>query len=483
MLSEATAVFERYRRWLSFAVVVTDVLLINLAFAVAYWLRYGLQWFATVDEADFVSYAAFIPASLTLTLLLLFIYKLNGVYNQQRGASWFDEVFSIMTGTAMGIILMVFVIVFLFQPILYSRLIFFYAGVLITILLGISRLGKRMVRNSLRRRGLGVDRLLIVGAGEVGRTVMRNVVAHPSLGYQVVGFVDDDPEKGRTNIGRFSALGNTSNIPHLVKELTIDEVIVTLPWMYHRKIVSIIAQCEREQVRVRIVPDIFQMTLTTLDVEGLGGIPMIGVRELSIGGSQLFVKRTMDVIISLVGLIVLLPFFIIIAIAIHLDSPGPAFFSQIRVGKGERLFACFKFRSMRQGAEGEQEKLKDRNEADGVFFKIREDPRITRVGRFLRRTSIDELPQLINVLMGHMSLVGPRPAPPSEVQRYQPWHKRRLDVAPGITGLWQVSGRSQLTFDEMVLLDLYYVENWSPFLDLQILVRTIPKVILGEGAY
>jgi exopolysaccharide biosynthesis polyprenyl glycosylphosphotransferase len=476
-------VFERYRRWISIAVAVTDVLLINLAFAVAYWLRYDLQWFAAVDEAYFVSYSAFIPASLTLTLLLLFIYKLNGVYNQPRGASWFDEVYSIMTGTAMGIILMVFVIVFLFRPLLYSRLIFFYAGVLITILLGISRLGKRMVRNTLRRRGRGVDRLLIVGAGEVGRTVMRNVVAHPSLGYQVVGFVDDDPEKGRTDIGRFSALGNTSNIPRLVKEMAIDEVIVTLPWMYHRKIVSIIAQCEREQVRVRIVPDIFQMTLTSLDVEGLGGIPMIGVRELSIGGSQLFVKRTMDVIISLVGLILLLPFFIIIAIAIQLDSPGPAFFSQIRVGKGERLFACFKFRSMRQGAESEQERLKDKNEADGVFFKIREDPRITRVGRFLRRTSMDELPQLINVLMGHMSLVGPRPAPPSEVQRYQPWHKRRLEVAPGITGLWQVSGRSQLTFDEMVLLDLYYVENWSPLLDVQILIRTIPKVILGEGAY
>jgi exopolysaccharide biosynthesis polyprenyl glycosylphosphotransferase len=476
-------VFDRYRRWLSIAVAVTDVLLINVAFAVAYWLRYGLQWFAAVDEADFVSYSAFIPASLTLTLLLLFIYKLTGVYNQPRGASWFDEVYSIMTGTAVGIILMVFVIVFLFPPLLYSRLIFFYAGVLITILLAASRLGKRMVRNYLRQRGLGVDRLLIVGAGEVGRTVMRNVVAHPALGYHVVGFVDDDPDKGRTDIGRFPALGNTSNIPRLVKELVIDEVIITLPWMYHRKIVSIIAQCEREQVRVRIVPDIFQMTLSSLNVEGLGGIPMIGVRELSIGGSQLFFKRTIDVVGSLVGLILLLPFFIIIAIAIRLDSPGPAFFSQIRVGKGERLFACFKFRSMRQGAESEQEQLKDRNEADGVFFKIREDPRITPMGRFLRRTSIDELPQLFNVLMGHMSLVGPRPAPPSEVQRYQPWHKRRLEVAPGITGLWQVSGRSQLTFDEMVLLDLYYVEHWSPLLDLQILVRTIPKVLLGEGAY
>jgi len=476
-------VFERYRRLLSIAVAITDVLLINLAFAIAYWLRYGLQWFAAVDEAYFVPYSAFIPISLALTVLLLSIYKLGGVYNMPRGASWFDEVYRLTTGTATGIILIIFFIVFFVQPTLYSRLIFFYAGTLITILLSISRLGKRLVRTMLRKRGLGVDRLLIVGAGEVGRTVMRNVVAQPALGYHVVGFVDDDPDKGGTDIGRFKALGNTTYIPRLVKELAIDEVIITLPWMYHRKIVSIIAQCEREQVRVRIVPDIFQMTLSHLDVEDLGGIPMIGVRDISISGSQRFVKRAMDVAISLLGIIFLFPIFILLAVMIRLDSPGPAVFRQIRVGKEEQLFACFKFRSMKVGADEEKDRLLDKNEVRGPVFKMRDDPRITGMGRFIRRTSLDELPQLFNVLMGHMSLVGPRPAIPSEVQRYQPWHKRRLEVAPGMTGLWQVSGRSELSFDEMVLLDLYYIENWSPLLDLQILVRTLPKAILGEGAY
>jgi exopolysaccharide biosynthesis polyprenyl glycosylphosphotransferase len=476
-------VFERYRRLLSMAVAATDVLLINLAFAIAYWMRYDLQWFAAVDEAYRVPYKSFIPVSLALTLLLLGIYKLSGVYNQPRGASWFDEIYRVMTATATGIILVVFVIVFLFRPFFYSRLIFFYAGLLITVLLSISRLGKRVARNRLRQKGLGVDRLLIVGAGEVGRTVMRNVVAQPALGYHVVGFVDDDPDKGSTDIGRFKALGNTANIPNLVKELAIDEVIVTLPWMYHRKIVSIIAQCEREQVRVRIVPDIFQMTLSHLDVEDLGGVPMIGVRDISIGGTELLFKRVMDVAVSLAVMIFLFPVLFLIGLAIRLDSNGPVIFRQLRVGKGEQVFACFKFRSMRDGAEEEQEQLLHRNEADGPIFKIRNDPRITRVGRFLRRTSLDELPQVFNVLMGHMSLVGPRPAPPSEVQRYQPWHKRRLEVAPGMTGLWQVSGRSELTFDEMVLLDLYYIENWSPFLDVQILLRTVPKILIGEGAY
>ncbi len=475
--------FERYRRLLSIAVAIADVILINVAFAIAYWLRYDLQWFASVDEANFVTYASFVPVSLTLTVLFLGIYKLNGVYDQPRGASWFDEVYRLLTGTATGIILMVFVIVFLFRPLFYSRLIFFYAGVLITILLSLSRLGKRWLRTRLRQRGLGVDRLLIVGAGEVGRTVMRNVVAQPALGYHVVGFVDDDPDKGGTDIGRFQALGNTANIPSLVQELAIDEVIITLPWMYHRKIVSIVAQCEREQVRVRIVPDIFQMTLSHLDVEDLGGVPMIGVRDISIGGTQLLFKRVADVAVALVGLVLFFPVFALIGVAIRLDSPGPVIFRQLRVGKNEQVFACFKFRTMHEGADEAKETLREQNEVDGPIFKIRNDPRVTTVGRFLRRTSLDELPQLVNVLMGHMSLVGPRPAIPAEVQRYQSWHKRRLEVAPGITGLWQVSGRSELTFDEMVLLDLYYIENWSPFLDFQILFRTLPKMITGEGAY
>lgn len=475
--------FDRYRRLFSIVGAVVDVLLINLAVAIAYWLRYQLQWFAAVDQAYLVPYQAFVPMSLALTILLLGIYKLSGIYDPPRDASWFDETYRLLTGTATGIILIVFVIVFFFRPYLFSRLTFFYAGMLIAIFLSVSRLMQRIVHAHLRKRGKGVDRLLIVGVGEVGRTVMRNIVAHPSLGYQIIGFVDDDPEKGKTDIGRFKALGSTNNIPSLLNELGIDEVIVTLPWMYHRKIVGITAQCDREHVDVRIVPDLFQMTLTHLDVEDLGGIPVIGVRDVTISSGKRMFKRTVDVAISLIGLVLLLPVFLLVALLIRLDSSGPVFFRQIRMGKDGHLFTLFKFRSMHEGAEAEQAKLQAQNEADGPLFKIRNDPRVTRVGRFLRRTSLDEFPQFLNVLIGHMSLVGPRPAPPSEVERYLPWHRRRLEVAPGMTGLWQVSGRSELTFDEMVLLDLYYIEHWSPLLDLQILIRTLPKMLLGQGAY
>lgn len=474
--------FKRYRRWVSLIMALMDVVLINLAFVAAYWVRYDLQWFRTVDPANYAPFQMYTPFALVLTVLLMLAYKLGGVYNQPRGASWFDEVFALVGGTTTGIVI-VTAITFWFRPLVYSRLMFIWAGAIIVTLLSLSRLIKRRVLESRMRRGLGVDRVLIVGAGEVGRKLMRNIVAQPELGYQVIGFVDDDAEKNRTDIGRFKALGDVDNLPRVVQEEAIDEVIVTLPWMHHRKILGIMRQCEREQVRARIVPDLFQLALSRVDIEDLGGIPIIGVKEISITGWNLAFKRASDLVVSLVGLILLSPLLLLISAAIKLDSRGPILFKQDRVGKGGHRFVFYKLRSMRQGAEGERHQLADRDEVVGVTFKIRHDPRCTRVGRFLRRTSLDELPQFYNVLRGEMSLVGPRPAIPSEVEQYQEWHRRRLEIPPGITGLWQVSGRSRLTFDEMCLLDIYYLENWSPLLDLKIALKTIPAVLAGRGAY
>jgi exopolysaccharide biosynthesis polyprenyl glycosylphosphotransferase len=474
--------FERYRRRVSLIMALIDVVLINLAFAAAYWVRYDLQWFRAVDPANYAPFRAYIPFALVLTVLLMISYKLGGVYDQPRSASWLDEVYALFGGTTTGI-LIIMAITFWFQPLVYSRMMFIWAGLIIVTLLSLSRLIKRWVWESRMRRGMGVDRVLIVGAGEVGRRLMRNIVAQPELGYQVIGFVDDDPEKNSTDIGRLKALGGIDNLPQVVQEEAIDEVIITLPWMYHRKILGIMRQCEREQVRARIVPDLFQLALSQVDIEDLGGIPIIGVRAISITGWKLAFKRTSDIILSLAGLILLSPLMLLISVATKLDSPGPVLFKQVRVGKGGRSFLCYKFRSMRQGAEEERPQLADRDEAVGPTFKIRHDPRCTRVGRFLRRTSLDELPQFYNVLRGEMSLVGPRPAIPFEVEQYQEWHRRRLEVWPGMTGLWQVSGRSRLTFDEMCLLDIYYLENWSPLLDLKIALKTIPAVLAGTGAY
>jgi exopolysaccharide biosynthesis polyprenyl glycosylphosphotransferase len=461
---------------------LADVVLINLAFAAAYWVRYDLQWFRAVDPAYDASFRAYIPFALVLTALLLVAYRLGRVYHQPRSVSWLDEVYALFGSTTTGIVI-IMAITFWFQPLVYSRLMFLWAGVLIVTLLSGSRLIKRWVWGSLMRRGMGVDRMLIVGAGEVGRRLMRNIVAQPELGYRVIGFVDDDPEKNRTDIGRFKALGEIDSLPRVVQEEGIDEVIITLPWIYHRRILGIMRQCERERVRARIVPDLFQLALSRVDIEDLGGIPIIGVKEISITGWNLAFKRTSDIVLSLAVLVLLFPLMLLISVAIKLDSPGPVLFKQVRVGRDGRRFVFYKFRSMRQGAEEERPQLADLDETVGPIFKIRRDPRCTRLGRFLRRTSLDELPQLYNVLRGEMSLVGPRPAIPVEVEQYQEWHRKRLEVSPGMTGLWQVSGRSQLTFDEMCLLDIYYLENWSPLLDLKIALKTIPAVLAGTGAY
>ncbi|MGQ9714692.1 MAG: undecaprenyl-phosphate glucose phosphotransferase [Anaerolineae bacterium] len=473
---------QRFQRLVTWITVATDVILINLAFALAYWIRYHLQWFRPVDEVYYTSYRTYIPIGLALTGVLLVSYGLEGVYRPSRGRSWFDEVYAIFSGTTTGIVLMVAIFYF-YQPQYHSRLIFIYALVLITALLGLSRLAKHSFLEWLRRRGTGVDRVLIVGAGEVGRTVMRNLVARPELGYQVVGYVDDDPQKGSSALGRFRGRGGWARRPAGLAGGGVDEVIITLPWMYHRKILSLVSQCQQARVRVRIVPDVFQMRLTHVDVDDLNGIPLIGLRDVAISGWKLFLKRAVDVVGALVGLVVLSPLMACIALVVRLETPGSPIYRQTRIGREGRPFTLYKFRSMYQGAEEERDRLAPLNEADGPLFKIRDDPRVTRVGRVLRRLSLDELPQLWNVLRGDMSLVGPRPPLPEEVAQYQDWHKRRLEVAPGITGLWQVSGRSELTFDEMVMLDLYYIENWSLGLDFRIALRTIPRVILGYGAY
>jgi len=232
-----------------------------------------------------------------------------------------------------------------------------------------------------------------------------------------------------------------------------------------------------------VVPDLFQLSLGGVDVTAINGIPLIGIKQTTLTGFNLAVKRAFDLACAGLALVLLSPIWLLIALAIKLDSPGPVLFRQMRSGREGRPFVLYKFRSMYEGAETDMERLLAMNEASGPLFKIKDDPRRTRVGRFLRRTSLDELPQILNVLRGDMSLVGPRPALASEVAQYQDWHRKRLEVLPGLTGLWQVSGRSDLSFDEMVMLDIYYGENWSLGTDLRILLRTVPQVLFGDGAY
>ncbi|MBI4301048.1 MAG: sugar transferase [Chloroflexi bacterium] len=460
---------------------VSDVLVVNLAFLLAYWIRYSLGVFGEVAEPNYVKIREYWAAQIFLSLILFIAYALGGLYRRPLRAPFADEGVSILATTSIGITLTL-ALVYLYRGLAYSRGVFLIAWFLIILLLALSRMLWRLLLAELRRRGFAVQRVLVVGGDHLGKRVMHVIATEPNLGYQLVGFVQ---EEAGEDLGRFPFLGRMKDLDQVVANYDVNELIIALPSSQHHKIVEIAEHCRRQSLAFKlvIVPDIYELSLGGINVDDLRGIPVIGVKEVSIKGINLMIKRVIDLAVASTLFILLAPLWLILSIAIKLDSPGPALFKQVRIGKGGRAFQAYKFRSMKNTAEADLPELRALNEADGPLFKIKNDPRVTRVGHFLRRTSLDEMPQLINVLKGEMSLVGPRPPLPSEVEQYEIWHRKRLETAPGLTGLWQVSGRSDLPFDEMVLLDIYYIENWSLALDLRILLRTVPAILIGQGAY
>jgi exopolysaccharide biosynthesis polyprenyl glycosylphosphotransferase len=470
------------KHWRTTLLIVLDAVLANVGFLWAYWVRYRLQWPFPVASENYVPYDAYLLTQAILTVLLIVVYALYRAYNQQRGRNWMDEAAIVFSGTMTGTMLMI-VITYFVPELSYSRGLFALATVTILLLLTLARIVKHIALGQLRKRGVGIQKVLIVGAGEVGRTVMRTIVARPELGYRVAGFVDDDPIKGSADLGRLKALGSLDNITEMVCAHGVHAVIITLPWNYHRKILRVVRQCERHNVQPYIVPDLFQMTISQVGIEHLGEVPMIGLRDEAIGQGWRIVKRAFDIVASLLAIVLGVPLWFAISVAIVLDSPGSVIFEQTRLGEKGRPFSFLKFRTMIEGADEQKEALLEANAADRRLPKFKDDPRVTRVGRWLRKHSLDEVPQFLNVLRGEMSIVGPRPALPSEVEHYMPWHRHRLDVPAGITGMWQVSGRSDLCFDEAALLDIWYAENWSFLLDLEIMLKTIGVMVLGRGAY
>jgi exopolysaccharide biosynthesis polyprenyl glycosylphosphotransferase len=346
--------------------------------------------------------------------------------------------------------------------------------------------GRALARSRCRRSIHYLQNTIIVGAGDVGQSIARKILEHHEYGMNLVGFVDAQPKERSPGLEHLTLLGDIDDIPGLVRVLDVERVIVAFSNDAREDVVLLLRDLNDLDVQVDIVPRFFDVLSPSVDIHSLGGVPLIGLRPPRLSRSSAILKRCVDLAGAIVGLVVLAPLFAVVALAIRLDSPGPAFFHQVRMGRGDRTFRIVKFRTMVADAEQRKAQVAHlnrhaRNGGDARMFKIDGDPRVTRVGRLLRRLSIDELPQLWNVLRGEMSLVGPRPLILDEHAHVSDWAERRLDLRPGVTGLWQVLGRDGIPFEEMVRLDYVYVTSWSLWNDCRLLLRTLPVVTKGNG--
>jgi exopolysaccharide biosynthesis polyprenyl glycosylphosphotransferase len=356
-----------------------------------------------------------------------------------------------------------------------SRFAIAFTGLMsIVVLIGYRLLRKMLVQHQLAV-GKGVRNALIVGEGEVGRALARQLDESKSMGYAVIGFLYNGEPNGDSRV-----LGSIEDLYQVARAHFIDEIFITIP--SERDVVKrVVLEARRNRIDVKLVPELYDGLAWQSPLEYFAGFPMVELHQEPISPLGILVKRLLDIVISATGLIILSPLLLVGALAIKLDSQGPMLYRSRRVGKKGAQFICYKFRTMVKDADRLKEEVAHLNEREGLIFKIKDDPRITRVGRILRKYSVDELPQLWNVLKGDMSLVGPRPPVVGEYQSYSLPHLRRLDVMPGITGLWQVRARRDPSFDKYLNLDLEYIENWSIGLDCRILLETVPVVLRGTG--
>ncbi len=464
---------------LSLQLFLIDLLIIPAGLAIASWLRWVLPFGQELPRSavnlPFIVY-------LLVTLSWLISLVLGGAYDPQRALRWFNEASRVIVAGFLATVVTAGVLYMTYREV--SRLQFFYIFVATLVLLLAHRAVLRVSYRIVGKTRPGSQaRVLIVGAGDLGQRVAQVILDHSRWGFSLVGFLDDDEAKQGETYDGTKVLGKIFEVKVFVAERKVDEVWIALPVWALDRLNLVITELERLPVRIKIVPDYFSLAMVQAKAEILGGIPIIGLREPVIEGLPRLLKRGFDLVIGSLLLFLVFPPMIIIAIAIKLDSSGPLIFRQERVGENGRLFGMYKFRTMVAGAEEQQAQVNIQTEDDEVLHKRPDDPRVTKVGHFLRRYSLDELPQLMNVLKGEMSLVGPRPEIPWLVDRYEPWQRKRFAVPQGLTGWWQINGRSDKPMHLNPEDDLYYVYNYSLWLDIQILLRTPLAVLQGRGAF
>ena len=456
-----------------------DVAAATLSLALAGWLRQVLPYGLPLGGRG---------TGLTLGIYLIVAviwpvtFRLFGTYDTNRILRFAHEVQTVLGASFMATLAFAGALYLLYRTI--SRLLFAYFFLIDMLAIMVCRVLVRLIFKALKAERITEQRILLVGAGEVGRHMAALLHERAWMGLQLVGFLDDDRRKMGQFVGGFPVLGELKEAPQLLREHGIDEVIITLPLHAHRRLGELVSVLNDMPVNVRVVPDFFPLAYLSTTAGLLGDMPLITLKEPAVSGLALVAKRAMDLLLTVFAVLVLWPLMSAIAVWIKVESSGPVLFKQQRVGLNGQLFWIYKFRTMKAGAEDDMRAIMERTQ-DGKSFlrKDRPDPRITHVGQHLRRWSLDELPQLLNVLKGEMSLVGPRPEMPFLVAEYESGQRKRLCVSPGITGWWQVTERADQPLALHIDADLHYVRNYSLLLDLQILLRTIGAVIKGKGAY
>lgn len=452
------------------SLVVIDALMTGLAFWGGYQLRLRSDY---ENILPFLAYWGMLLVHIVTILMVFFFYRL---YHRERSLSSIDQFYSIFGAASVGtIVAIAFISVFFKDQLDYPRLMMVYIWILTIIFTSMGRAIQSRLQLMLQARGWGEVRVLIVGASDVGRMVMQKILRTPGLGYRVAGLVDDDT-KAKTVQG-VPVLGKSDDLPELITTYEVSEVIIAMPEATHHEILKIVSKCDRGKVAVKVFPDVFQIMASEVSIGDLGGLPLLTMRNTALRGWRLTVKRGIDVAGSALGLVFLSPIMVLLAVLIKLDSEGPVFFPQERMGLDEKRFMMIKFRSMRTDAEA----------SSGPVWTSLNDARRTRLGAIIRRFSIDELPQLVNVLLGEMSLVGPRPERPMFVEQFKSSIPRYMDrhlEKAGMTGWAQVNGlRGDTSIIERTKYDLWYIENWSLALDFRIMIRTLLRVFADPSAY
>ena len=456
---------------------------------ISYMVAAVLTWHLT----EFTSFAEFFSMRVKLSNFLLFlglfyfwhlIFSAYGLYGSRRLGERKEEVVVLLKAISAGALVLGFVAAF-FQVRMITPSFIAVFWIVATFTIIFSRLALREFLGRARVHGRNLRHLLIIGTNARAVEFARAIEGRPELGYHLVGFADEKwiGNRGFEKNGK-SIVSDLEHFSDFLRERVIDEVAIALPMKsYYSQAARIVAQCQEQGVIVRVLASIFDFQKGPASNSRIDGMAVATYSPNSSEGWPMICKRMLDILVSSLLLVILAPVFLVVAVLIKLDSTGQIFFVQDRVGLNKRRFQMFKFRTMVGNAAEKQSELESLNEADGPVFKIKNDPRITRLGKYLRKASIDELPQLLNVLKGDMSLVGPRPLPIRDYQGFdQDWVRRRFSVRPGITCLWQVNGRSSLSFKEWMELDLHYIDHWSFWLDVKLIAKTIPAVLKGAGA-